>query len=130
MKYVIVSSQHQDKIDVEPESNISKTKQNTLFESAPCNDHINTIQLNQENNNKDESHRKEKELKGHSDSNEYSRLQAALRNDEDTNYLLSLTGYFRRMPTRKKIIAKLKILEYLTELEISDENYDSTDVLN
>lgn len=39
--------------------------------------------------------------------------------DEDTNYLLSLVGYFRRMPSRTKAISKLRILEYLTELEIN-----------
>ncbi|XP_055849711.1 suppressor of Mek1-like [Episyrphus balteatus] len=36
---------------------------------------------------------------------------------EDKHYALSLVGYFQRLPQAKKALAKLKILQYLTELE-------------
>lgn len=36
--------------------------------------------------------------------------------EEDTHFALSLVGYFRRLPQGRKALAKLKILQYLTEL--------------
>ncbi|XP_055902970.1 uncharacterized protein LOC129939118 [Eupeodes corollae] len=38
--------------------------------------------------------------------------------EEDKHFALSLVGYFQRLPQGKKALAKLKILQYLTELEV------------
>lgn len=38
--------------------------------------------------------------------------------EEDKHFALSLVGYFQRLPQKKKSMAKLKILQYLTELEV------------
>lgn len=43
---------------------------------------------------------------------------AANSYEEDKHFALSLVGYFQRLPQGKKAMAKLKILQYLTELEM------------
>ncbi|CAD7080154.1 unnamed protein product [Hermetia illucens] len=42
--------------------------------------------------------------------------------DEDRHFALSLLGYFKHLPPRTKAIAKLKILQYLTELELDNHS--------
>lgn len=93
-KYVVVSSQHQ--VDVKPKIKVEKVE-----------------------NEKSASGGKQQSVEK---SNHFLDVPKSV--DEDTNYLLSLIGYFRRMPIRKKAVAKLRILEYLTELEIN--GYDNS----
>lgn len=86
------------------------------------NDQRNTVHIYEKTNrnrNTQYDEMESKQLLNSSEAN--SSVRTALTYDEDTNYLLSLTGYFRRMSTRKKALAKLRILEYLTELEINDD---------
>jgi len=40
--------------------------------------------------------------------------------EEDKHFALSLVGNFQRLPLQKKALAKVKILQYLTNLEFSD----------
>lgn len=86
------------------------------------NDRINIVQSENEGKMNEQIQCRGQQSNKVLNSSKSDDIQTVLSYDEDTNYLLSLTGYFRRMSTKNKAIAKLRILEYLTELEINGYN--------